>query len=174
MLAYVFWHWPTSGTSDKDEYERAQRRFHAGLGALSPEGFICSWSYELHGAPWLKATPQYEDWYLLEGSRALDTLNAAAVSAPVRGDHDHAAAGAAGVGGLYALRSGAPIQAAGSARWFAKPKGESYQHLYERLPADVVVWRRQMVLGPAPEFLVEGGAQLPEDIVPTVVHRRSL
>ena len=174
MLAYVFWHWPTARSGDKAVYEAAQKGFHSRLAALRPEGFVSSWSYELSSAPWLSSAPQYEDWYLLESSGALDVLNAAAVSAQVRGDHDQAAAGAAGVGGLYALRTGAPIQAAGSARWFAKPKGESYQHLYERLPADAVVWRRQMVLGPAPEFVLDGGDSLPEDIVAAIVDRRLL
>lgn len=174
MLAYVFWHWPTDRNGDKDAYEHAQRRFHSSLAELRPEGFVRSWSYELSGAPWLSSTPQYEDWYLLEGSAALDTLNAAAVSPPIRAEHDTAAAGAGGMGGLYALRSGVANPAAGPAVWFAKPKGESYQHLYERLPADAVVWRRQMVLGPAPEFLLEGGGSLPEDLVHTVIDRRLL
>ena len=174
MLAYVFWHWPNSRSGDKEAYEHAQRRFHASLAALRPEGFVSSWSYELSGAPWLSNTPQYEDWYLLEGSAALDTLNTAAVSPPIRAEHDAAASGAGGVGGLYALRSGEATPAAGRATWFAKPIGESYQHLYERLPADAAVWRRQMVLGPAPEFLLEGGKPLPGDIVHTVVDRRLL
>jgi hypothetical protein len=174
MLAYVFWHWPTPSSGEKEAYEDAQRRFHASLADLKPKGLVRSWSYELDRAPWLSATPQYEDWYLLEGSGALDTLNAAAVSPPMRVDHDRAAAGAGGVGGLYALHSGVPAERSGPAAWFAKPKGESYQHLYERLPADAVVWRRQMVLGPAPELLLEGGASLPEDILATLVRRRLL
>lgn len=174
MLAYVFWHWPTARSGDKEAYVRAQRRFHSSLADLRPEGFVRSWSYELSGAPWLSKSPQYEDWYLLEGSAALDILNAAAVSAPIRAEHDAAAAGAGGLGGLYALRSGVPLPAPGPARWFAKPAGESYQHLYERLPADAVVWRRQMVLGPAPEFVLDGGGSLPEDIVHALVDRRLL
>ena len=80
MLAYVFWHWPTARSGDKEAYEAAQKGFHSRLADLRPEGFVSSWSYELSSAPWLSNTPQYEDWYLLEGSAALDTLNAAAVS----------------------------------------------------------------------------------------------
>src|ERR1700737_4929278 len=102
MLAYVFWHWPTARSGDKAVYEAAQKGFHSRLAALRPEGFVSSWSYELSSAPWLSSAPQYEDWYLLDGSAALDTLNAAAVSPPIRTEHDAAAAGAGGMGGLYA------------------------------------------------------------------------
>jgi hypothetical protein len=169
MIAYVFWHWPASG-SDITGYERSQLGFHAKLAELPPAGFVRSWSFRITGAPWLKVEGGYEDWYLLESSAALDTLNEAAVAPPARGAHDAAAAGAAGVGGLYRLHSGEPRPAGGSATWFNKPAGIAYRDLYAGIAATTTLWRRQMVLGPGPEFLIEDGP-VPAGISPIRVMR---
>jgi hypothetical protein len=54
--------------------------------------------------PWLGNRPEYEDWCLLDGSWALDPLNAFAGAGPVMSAHDAAAAQMEeGHGGLYAL-----------------------------------------------------------------------
>jgi len=68
MLAYVFWHWPTSELSP-GEYEGLQRAFHAALGQSRPSGFQASFAFRLDGrAPWLGGTPAYADWYLVDDS----------------------------------------------------------------------------------------------------------
>ena len=105
MLAYVFWHWPRAGVPAA-EYEDLQRRFHAALQAAPSAGFLGSRCLALAGAPWAGGGgPAYEDWYLLEGSAALDPLNAAAVTASRQAPHDAAAAVAdGGTAGLYTLR----------------------------------------------------------------------
>ena len=101
MLAYVFWHWRRPACPPP--YEALQRRFHAALEAAPPAGFSGSRSLAIAGAPWAADGGQaYEDWYLLEGSAALDPLNAAAVTASRQQPHDAAAAAAeGGTAGLY-------------------------------------------------------------------------
>jgi len=167
MLAYVFWHWrrpevPTAA------YEAAQRRFHAALEAAPPPGFLGSRSLGIEGAPWAAGGgPAYEDWYLLEGSAALDPLNAAAVSASRQAPHDAAAAVAdGGTAGLYLLRQGVADQPPPvAATWFGKPPGMSYGALFSALEPVVQVeraalWGRQMTLGPAPEFCLHSSRRL--------------
>lgn len=156
MLAYVFWHWP-AGSVDRDGYESAQRSFHRQLNGLGSNGFISSCSFRVEGTEWLPVAGAYEDWYLLEGSFALDPLNEAAVSPSLRPAHDLAARGASGAGGLYHLHSGVPEPEDGPVHWLRKPNGERYEDFYARFLPGAVLWRRQMVLGPAPEFLLESG-----------------
>lgn len=116
--------------------------------------------FRIEGAPWIPdARPGYEDWYLVEGSSALDPLNEAAVSGICKEPHDRVAQRAGGgVAGLYRLRRGEPkVVEAHAALWLAKPKGTGYQDFYEQLRAwmersPASLWGRQMVLGPTPEF----------------------
>jgi hypothetical protein len=158
MLAYVFWHWPTA-EADRGEYEKALREFHRALAAAKPQGFRRSAAFRLRGAPWLPADEAYEDWYLLEGSAALDVINDAAVTAARKEPHDRAARHAAGgAAGLYRLRAGSDnVEGARHAYWLAKPAGVSYDDFYSQLrpftdQPGVGLWGRQMVLGPTPEF----------------------
>lgn len=175
MLAYVFWHWPRTDVQRQD-YEQLQRRFHAALRDAPPPGFLRSRSDAITGAPWIAGNGEaYEDWYLLENASSLDPLNEAAVTAPRQTSHDQAAASAAGgTAGLYRLRrgdvdSGEPTVAA----WFSKPAGMSYADLDVALEPLVtssggVLWMRQMVLGPTPEFCLRSATPLtlPAPFVP--------
>jgi hypothetical protein len=159
MLAYVFWHWP-SGDVEPREYEQLLRRFHVALADAAPPGFRGSEVFRVTGsAPWLAGAPAYADWYLVDDSAALDPLNAAAVSGACQQPHDQAARAADnGVGSLLALRGEhADIAAARLSTWLAKPKGMPYDEFYAAMqsvldPKRSSLWRRQMVLGPTPEF----------------------
>lgn len=162
MLAYVFWHWPRPDVQRQD-YEQRQRRFHAAMRDAPSAGYLGSRTYAISGATWTSdAATAYEDWYLVENSGSLDPLNEAAVTASRQAPHDAAAAGAAGgTAGLYRLRRGdvdsvAPEMAA----WFAKPARMSYGELDRVLEPVLgetagVLWMRQMVLGPTPEFCLQ-------------------
>ena len=55
------------------------------------------------------------------------------------------------------MHGGAP--AAGEVAWLAKPPGTSYAEFHSEL-AERAAWQRQMTLGPAGEYVVEG-ADLP-------------
>jgi hypothetical protein len=182
MLAYVFWHWrrPTIGDA---EYEALQRAFHAALAAAPSEGFERSLSFAVAGAPWANGGRRaHEDWYLVRGSAALDPLEQAAITAGRQAPHDAAArAAAAGAAGLYKLRLGAPSQTPREARWFAKPEGMSYAALWELMQPVVereraVLWGRQMVLGPTPEFCLHsvGPLDLPRPLAPLVLRLAEL
>ena len=177
MLAYVFWHWPRPGVSAED-YEGLQRRFHGELRAAPSPGFLGSRCVAMAGAPWAgDGGPAYEDWYLLDGSAALDPLNAAAVTASRQAPHDAAAAAAeGGTAGLYLLRLGVQRDPPRVATWFAKPAGMSYGALYTLLgdvieAQDAALWGRQMTLGPTPEFCLHtaGTVRLPDPLAGSAV-----
>lgn len=182
MLAYVFWHWrrPTATVAD---YEAAQRRFHAALTAAPPPGFVRSFSVGFQGAPWAANRGEaYEDWYLLDGSAALDPLNAAAISASRQAPHDAAAALAGGgTAGLYSLRQGEPVVAPAVLTWFAKPDSMTYRDLVAMLEplggrAGAALWCRQMTLGPALEFCLHTRdlVALPAPVAPFAIRCRAV
>lgn len=180
MLAYVFWHWRREG-ADAVAYEAAQRAFHDALAAEPSAGLVGSFSHAVRGAPWANAGGEaYEDWYLVNGSAALDPLNIAAVSASRQAPHDAAAAHAAGgAAGLYRLRLGELESGPSVAHWFEKPAGVPYPQLLARLEEPVTAARgalfiRQMVLGPTTEcvLLAPAPATLPMGIEPLVLQMR--
>ena len=182
MLAYVFWHWRRPDVPAA-AYETLQRRFHAALEAAPPAGFVRSRSVAIAGAPWAAGGAEaYEDWYLVDGSAALDPLNAAAVSASRQAPHDAAAAGAAGgTAGLYLLRLGSPDESPRTAAWFAKPDGLGYGAMFAALEPLVraeraALWGRQMVLGPSPEFCLQAARPLtlPAPLVPFSIACRTV
>jgi hypothetical protein len=180
MLAYVFWHWRKPMATAAD-YEVAQRRFHAALSAAPPPGFLRSFSVAFQGAPWAADRGEaYEDWYLVDGSAALDPLNAAAISASRQAPHNAAAALAGGgTAGLYALRQGEPAATPTVLTWFAKPDSTSYGELFTLLEpltgqAGAALWCRQMTLGPALEFCLHSreSVTLPAPVAPLALRCR--
>lgn len=120
----------------------------------------------------------YEDWYLIEDSRALDFLNAAGVSGGRAQPHERLAAAAeTGAGGLYRVRAGAPPTGQHVAHWFRKPDGTSYADLDREvfcgaLGDDATLWQRQMTLGPGFEFCLSAATARPiSSLSPVVVVR---
>jgi hypothetical protein len=178
LLAYLFWHGPDGGV-DPGEYERDLAGFHELLGREGLEGFHGSLALRIEGAPWLPAGLAYEDWYLLKGSEVLDPLNELAVSRRLKEAHDRPAHAAGfGWGGLYRLIEGRGAQAAGWSTWLRKPRGFAYPEFYRLIAPwthgpEVSLWRRQMVLGPAPEFCILGAGPvpLPPETEPVLVRR---
>jgi hypothetical protein len=142
LIAYVFWHRPGDGV-DSAEYEQGLQAFHRELDCPSA-------SFRLERLPFV-TDGGYEDWYLAETWAALGKLNERAVDARHRSAHDRVAARTArGWGGVYGLLRGEDQIPAGT-EWFDKPHGESSESFLAS-QADETIWRRQMVLGPAPEF----------------------
>jgi hypothetical protein len=133
MLAYLFWHRPYETTTVK-QYEEALQRFQQHLGQQHPPGFGGSASFRVAALPWLDNRPGYEDWCLLDGSWALDPLNAFAVAGPVMSAHDAAAAQMEEEhGGLYALVWGEPVLPERStAVWLTRPRAFSGGRLSTR------------------------------------------
>lgn len=182
MLAYVFWHWPQAPI-EIPTYELRLIDFQTALKRASPPGFQDACVFRIPGAPWLAApNDAYEDWYLVEGSAALDPLNEAAVSGACRGPHDAAASPAAGgTAGLYRLRAGTPVSSRGPSFWFAKPAGMSYPELYSLLQPltdspNVALWGRQMTLGPATEFCLHATevVDLPPPLAARLIERTTV
>lgn len=163
MLAYVFRHWPRLDVS-LSEYEAGLSAFHQTLRWDSAV-------FRVSSAPWLPAgRVGYEDWYLLSGSAVIDALNEAAVAGECREPHDRVARQAqTGIGALYALvRGSLDLSSVSDAAWFGKPWGIGYEAFYARASPFLgqgALLRRQMVLGPPPEFgvLSPGPVALPEE-----------
>jgi hypothetical protein len=161
MLAYLFWHEPRPEV-DRDRYVARLGAFHAALRAAPPPSFLRSWSVRLETAPWDAGPAEpFEDWYVVADWAALGTLNDAAVRAPREDAHDAIASLATnGAGGLYALQHGVLEGPAPWAGWVTKPVGAPYAEFEPDLRVAVdasgggAVLRRQMVLGPAPEYVV--------------------
>ena len=158
MLAYVFWHWRRPDV-DRATYAGRVAAFHEALRRSAPEGFVASCAFRAGAVPWLEGEETYEDWYVNEGSYALDPLNDGAVAGDCQAPHDAAARSAAGgTAGLYRLRQGSPkVREATWSCWFAKPASLTYAQLYQRLEPLATapgagLWGRQMTLGPTPEF----------------------
>lgn len=178
MLAYVFWHWPNQDTN-REAYENGLTEFHQSLAAHKPAGFQYSDVFRIGGAPWLPAgVTAYEDWYVVDGSHALDVLNDAAVTFPSKDSHDRAARRAAGgTAGLYRLRQGQiDFEQASYATWLSKPAGTSYDDFFAAFSpltglAGVCLWGRQMTLGPATEFCLHTAEEiaLPESLKPVTL-----
>ena len=174
MLAYVFWHWPQRDQVEA-EYEQSQRAFHSALASSGADGFQSSVVFRVQGsAPWLGGAPAYADWYLVDNSAALDPLNVAAVSGPREGPHAQLTREmGAGAGSLLQLRGEqTDVAAARCVTWLAKPRPMPYAEFYaimEQLSRDgSSLWRRQMVLGPTPEFclLSSAAASVPNSLQP--------
>ena len=183
MHAFVFWHRPEAAV-DATAYETALTAFHAKLAAADCPGFLGSATFAIDAAPWLDGQPGYEDWSFVAGSWALDPLNRAAVSGAREDVHDAVAAlSGVGHGGLYALQFGTETALPQSRVWWlTKPRGARHETPLRTMAASVdgraACWRRQMVLGPAPEFaLVTDGAdepRVPDGWSATAIARRLL
>jgi len=155
-------------------YEDRLIQFQKAISASKSAGFRESAVFRVSSLPWVQgASASYEERYLLEGSFGLDPLNEAAISSACRGAHDAAAQLAAGgTAGLYRLRVGEPVLTRVQfCYWFAKPARTSYEDFYSRLrpvtvQPGIVLWGRQMVLGPTPEFCLDAPirVKLPADL----------
>lgn len=167
MLAYVFWHWPRPDI-EHGQYLDHLTDFHRTLAANRPPGFQRSVVFRISGANWLNTDGEaYEEWYLLDNSAAMDSLNDSAVSGVCEAPHNRVAREAAdGTGGLYRLRAGEEdLAQAKFATWLSKPAGVSYKDFYaglESLTAQpgVALWGRQMTLGPTTEFCIHSRSRI--------------
>jgi hypothetical protein len=166
MLAYVFVHQPIDGT-DAAEYGVRLVAFHTALAAAPPGGFRGSWIWRVKAGPFGAA---FEDWYLVEDWTALGALNTAGVTGSRKAPHDDVAPLAGrGVGAIYGLVSGEPTRPARFRMRIPKPPGVPYSGfesaLREAVGPDGAIWKRQMVLGPDLEFLVNAPAAPVADTV---------
>jgi hypothetical protein len=171
-LAYLFWH-QAAPDQPIGAYEQALLAFHRRLQDVAVPGLVASGTARVRGLPWL-AGDGYEDWYAVDDYTALGVLNDAAVDAAHAEAHDLVAVAAGfGAGGLYALERGTIDAPTRYCVWLTKPTGASYRSFRGQLAVHaagegVTVWRRQMVLGPAPEYRLTAGRELavPRDMAP--------
>jgi hypothetical protein len=171
VLAYVFWHLPAEGIED-EAYERAAVRFHRSLARTPPAGLRGSAFYRVARLPWFEGRAGYEDWYLLEDFAAVGVLNEAAVAHGHRTAHDELARRfGTGAGGMYGLLEGHADLRHTQVVWVSRPPGSERGALGKLLgdgmdPERSSLWRRQLVLGPAPEYCVLA-PESPAGVAPT-------
>jgi hypothetical protein len=155
LLAYVFVHRPADST-DPIEYLSRLRAFHDVLATNRPLGFVRSWVWRVDAGPLGEAL---EDWYVVEGWAGLGVLNEAAVTGPRSAGHDQVASLAGeGAGAVYRLIHGTPTPTHAHRFRLTKRPGVPYaefEHELSRDPATETIWKRQMVLGPDAEFLID-------------------
>jgi hypothetical protein len=157
-------------------YEKRLALFLGALNSNKPAGFVEALSFRVVALPW--GPPHgvlYEDWYVVESFAALGALNEAAIAGEIRGPHDSIAKGyTKGAGGIFrSINQGIRLHQARYAMWIEKAVGPSYQMFYDEV-AKVVgdnrtdLWRRQMVLGPSPQFCVhsEDALRVPDSLRP--------
>ena len=166
-LAYVFWHWPRAEVP-VESYQQKLASFLRTLNSDRPAGLIQALSFRVSGLPWGPHEGNvFEDWYVAENFAALGNLNDAAVAGEVRGPHDSIAKEfMKGAGGIFRLVDGdSRLNDASLATWIEKPIVPSYESYYEEVGkslggAKVDLWRRQMVLGPSPQFCLHSHNEL--------------
>ncbi len=176
-FAYVFWHWPRSGISYKS-YESKLSQFLQTLLSSKPHGLVDVGSFRVDSLPWGPAgTHLYEDWYVVKDFASIGNLNEAATSGITRQPHDSIALDyAKGAGGLFKRINGKlDLREARTATWVEKPIGPTYQSYYDQIAqsigeAPTDLWRRQMVLGPSPQFVIHSERELkiPANLKPIV------
>lgn len=177
-LAYLFWHYRRHSIGDEN-YRDTLVAFHEALAQNAPEGFISSFSRRQNRLPWMQPTVEvYEDWYIVQDFTALGTLNENAHQSSMEPPHDSVAQMvASGSGGVYKLWFNySEDEDVKTIVWLDKPplvKTGDFLEIIESKARDNqgVVWRRQLNLGPAPEyvvwlpagkpFLIEGSIQFP-------------
>ncbi|MCI4365751.1 MAG: hypothetical protein L3K10_06815 [Thermoplasmata archaeon] len=156
-LAYVFFHRPKRSVGAR-EYVRALVRFHRGLAVAHPDGFQESAAFSCSRAPWKETRPGpiYLDWYVVDGFPALDPLREVAYRPPWVGMHRAIARRAdVGWGAVYSARSEARApKRTERLRWFSSTEATvAWLDSRAREPvSEGTLWRRQLALGPSPEF----------------------
>jgi len=165
MMAYVFWHTRSEATP-QETYERDLLAFYDALGKVDCPGVRRSATFRISSVPWMKEQRGYEDWAVIDGAWVLEGLNTKAIVGSMAPVHASIAQQMdQGNGGLYYHLSGdLEPHRANRAQWLTRPRGIQFRPVLEKIvqsagtPASA--WRRFMVLGPGPEFIVFGSAPL--------------
>lgn len=183
MLAYLFWHAAAKAPAT-EEYERKILRFGGALADAKIPGVLGCASYAIGRTSWL-GEPGYEDWVWIEGSWVLEGLNERAVAGTMEQPHNAVSQATkhGGFGALYYLVAGKhAVPSHSKILWLSRPRGIVWRDvmpgIVKSTSAEVTVWRRLMVLGPASEFALVGPADLrvtvPEGWSCVEVERRRL
>lgn len=165
MFAYVFWH-TRSNAAPQETYEQNLLAFYDALKEVECPGVHRTATFRISSLPWSRQQNGYEDWAVIEGTWALEGLNQKAVQGPMERPHTQIARLMdGGNGGIYYHLWGEfESDGANRAQWLTRPRGIQFRQPLKKITdsagVPVSVWRRFMVLGPGPEFIVFGPAPL--------------
>ncbi|MGA8664003.1 MAG: hypothetical protein WB809_02900 [Thermoplasmata archaeon] len=171
-LAYAFYHRPRAGVG-RARYERTLLGFLDELARSPTPGFRGSAAFRLPRAPWAvhPERPLYVDWYVFSGFGDLGPVRDVAYRRPwVEFHRAIASLFGEGWGSIYAARGRVdPPIAPACVAWFDAPSGRGAAVLRrwrEEGPPAGALWRRQLALGPSPEYCYFGGRPPPSSIAP--------
>ena len=165
MFAYVFWH-TRSDAAPQETFEQNLLAFYDALKEVDCPGVHHTATFRISSLPWSKQQSGYEDWAVIEGPWVLEGLNQKAVQGSMERPHARIARLMdSGNGGIYYHLWGAlEPHRANRAQWLTRPRGIQFRQplnkITESAGVSVSVWRRFMVLGPGPEFIIFGSAPL--------------
>jgi hypothetical protein len=175
-IAYVFYHRPARGVR-RATYERALLSFHDQLARSPTPGFRGSAALRLPHVTWgaARRRPLYVDWYVLGGFGDLGPVRDVAYRPPWVESHRRIAGlFGDGEGGLFAARGTVdPPTAPDLAVWFSSPEGRGKSLLrrwWTEGPPRGTLWRRQLAVGPSPEFCFFGPGPVPPALAPRSAH----
>ena len=171
-LAYVFSHRPRAGVG-RARYERTLLGFLDVLARTPTPGFLGSAAFRLPRAAWgtHPDRPLYVDWYVFSGFADLDPVREVAYRPPwIEAHRAIAALFGEGWGSIYATRGRAgPPSAPATVAWFSAPAGRGgalLRRWRDEGPPNGVLWRRQLALGPSPEYCYFGRRPPPTSLAP--------
>lgn len=165
MFAYVFWH-TRSDAAPQETYEQNLLTFYDALKKVDCLGVHHTATFRISSLPWSRQQSGYEDWANIEGPWALDALNQNAVQGSMERPHTQIAhLMDSGNGGIYYhLWGDLEPYRANRAQWVTRPRGIQFRQPLKKIADSarmpISVWRRFMVLGPGPEFIIFGSAPL--------------
>ena len=165
MFSYVFWH-TRSDTASQEIYELNLLAFYDALKRVECPGVQHTATFRISSLPWSKQQSGYEDWAVIEGTGVLEDLNQKAIQGSMERPHTQIArlmdGGNGGV--YYHLWGELEPYRANRAQWLTRQRGIQFRQPLKKITdsarVPVSVWRRFMVLGPGPEFIIFGSAPL--------------
>ncbi len=181
-LAFILWHRRKTDVAAV-EYDQALADFHRTLLQHARVGYMGSMVSVFDSERWMPGEGEvYEDWYVVRDFTSLGVLNDVAVDSRHRASHDETAVRVAeAYGGVHQLEAGSVAQVGEHpvTHWLERPEHVPSAEYLKMLVREAescggLLWRRQLNLGIATEYALQGpdGRDGPDGLIATVRRTR--